>query len=348
MYSRRNEHNNNIDALRAFGCLAIIAWHVKANLNFQGSVLAQRIIPSFDYLVYLFMMISGFGMCTGYYQQLKSGCYDLNLFYLKRYKKTIPFFALLIALNCIIDFEVENIVEGLMEITMLFGFLPNNTLSVIGVAWTLGAIFAFYIIFPYVVFLLNNKRRGVAAFVCSVGITFMCQEYFMTDKFVIEGFAMRHSFLFCLPYFLGGGLIYLYKNEICRLVNEHKAICLIGCAALTTLYLIIPDKVLLIDIVVPKTLVLFASWLFVAMGEDNIVLSNRFTAYISRISMEMYLAHMVVFRLIQKLHLTQLFGCDVLDYLATYLLVVLSLIVGITIYRKIERQICLRKAHKEK
>ena len=26
----------NIDALRSFGCLAIIAWHVKANTNFNG------------------------------------------------------------------------------------------------------------------------------------------------------------------------------------------------------------------------------------------------------------------------------------------------------------------------
>ena len=25
----------NIDALRTFGCLAIIAWHVKANTNFS-------------------------------------------------------------------------------------------------------------------------------------------------------------------------------------------------------------------------------------------------------------------------------------------------------------------------
>ena len=136
----------NIDALRSFGCLAIIAWHVKANTNFNGGgVLTERIIPSFDYLVYLFMIISGFGMCNGYYQKLKDGNYDLNKFYSRRYKKTVPFFSILIIVNCILEFNRENIFEGLMEITMLFGFLPNNSLSVIGVAWTLGAIFAFYL-----------------------------------------------------------------------------------------------------------------------------------------------------------------------------------------------------------
>lgn len=31
----------NIDALRTFGCLAIIAWHVEANMNFNGGDTAK-------------------------------------------------------------------------------------------------------------------------------------------------------------------------------------------------------------------------------------------------------------------------------------------------------------------
>ena len=104
------------------------------------------------------MIISGFGMCNGYYQKLKTGTYSIDAFYSKRYKRTVPFFALLILLNCVTEFTPKTVCEGLMEITMLFGFLPNNTLSTIGVAWTLGAIFAFYIIFPFIVFLLYKKQ----------------------------------------------------------------------------------------------------------------------------------------------------------------------------------------------
>ena len=42
----------NIDALRTFGCLAIIAWHVKANtgLSTGGGVL-DKVIPTYDNLV---------------------------------------------------------------------------------------------------------------------------------------------------------------------------------------------------------------------------------------------------------------------------------------------------------
>lgn len=139
------------------------------------------------------MIISGFGMCNGYYHKLKSGTYDLNTFYANRYKRTVPFFAILIFLDCVIEFSPEALYEGLMEVTMLFGFLPNNSLNVIGVAWTLGAIFAFYIIFPFTVFLLYSRRRAIMSFAVSVLVTFMCQNYFMTKKFVSDSFVMRHT-----------------------------------------------------------------------------------------------------------------------------------------------------------
>lgn len=307
-----------------------------------GGVLTERIIPSFDYLVYLFMIISGFGMCNGYYKKLKDENYDLNKFYSRRYKKTVPFFSILIIMNCILEFNRESIFEGLMEITMLFGFLPNNSLSVIGVAWTLGAIFAFYIIFPFVVFLLNDKRRGVISLIVALGITYMCQSYFMTEKFVTSNFTMRHSFLFCLPYFLSGGLIYLYRNELSATVNLHKSAVLLGCVILAVGYLLSPDEIGGFDLIVPKTLILYSAMVCAVLGEQNKWLSNRLTRFISEISMEMYLAHMVVFRVVEKLHIENVCHNAILRYVITYFMVVLLLIVGIKLYRKCEQIVIQR------
>ena len=324
----------NIDALRTFGCLAIIAWHVKANMNFNGGVL-QKIIPSFDYLVYLFMIISGFGMCNGYYHKLKSGMYDLNTFYANRYKRTVPFFATLIFLDCVIEFSPETLYEGLMEVTMLFGFLPNNSLNVIGVAWTLGAIFAFYILFPFTVFLLYSRRRAIMSFAVSILITFMCQNYFMTKKFVTDSFVMRHSFLYCLPFFLMGGLIFLYKNEISSVVNKFKWICLFVLLALTLGYYVTPNIWVSVDIIVIKTLMLYAGWLCIALGDENILLSNRVTKQISNISMEMYLSHMVVFRFIEKTGIADEITNSFLRYLIVYIALVILLVTVLTLYKKI-------------
>lgn len=324
----------NIDALRTFGCLAIIAWHVKANTGFSTGGVLDKVIPSFDYLVYLFMIISGFGMCNGYYQKLKTGTYSIDAFYSKRYKRTVPFFALLILLNCVTEFTPKTVCEGLMEITMLFGFLPNNTLSTIGVAWTLGAIFAFYIIFPFIVFLLYSPKRGIVSFVISLVITYMCQCYFMTERFVTENFVMRHSFLYCLPYFLIGGIVYLYKDEIERFVNQFKVISFCVVLALTVGYYITPDVINSINIVVIKTLILYTGWLGLALGYDNRLMNNKFTNYISNLSMEMYLSHMVVFRIVEKIGIMERIESPVIRYMTTYLLLVMLLVMGLTIYRK--------------
>lgn len=201
-----------IDALRSFGCIAIVCWHVLANGRFQISgYFVERVIPSWDYLVFLFMIISGFGVCNGYLERIKNKQINIEDFYIRRYSKILPFFALLVILDVAIEHSLESIMEGFIDLTLVFGFLPNNQLSVIGVGWTLGIIFAFYIIFPFMVFLLSNKRRAWLSFLISITIQNLCQIYFMSDKFVPDGFVLRHSLLFCIPYFLVGGLIFYIK-----------------------------------------------------------------------------------------------------------------------------------------
>ena len=326
---------DNINGLRTFACLAIIAWHVMANSAFQlNAFMSGRIIPSWNYLVYLFMIISGFGMCNSYYDRVKSGSYDLNAFYLKRYQKNLPFFALVILLDLLIEHNAEALYEGVMEITMLFGFLPNNKLDVIGVAWTLGVIFAFYIIFPYFVFLLYNKRRAWFSFAVSLIIIYMCQIYFMTDKFVVATFEPRRSLLFCLPYFIAGGLIYLYKEEIVILMKGRNGICGITCILLTVAYYCVSDEVNGFDLVAYKALVLYSIWFCCAIACKSKLMNNCFTKRISEYSMEMYLGHMVVFRVIQKLHLEKYFASGCMGYLVTYVSVVVLLVAGIAVYKR--------------
>ena len=181
--------------------------HVQANSSFHiHGYLYDTVIPSMTLLVYLFIMISGFGMFCGYYERFKSGEINLNSFYARRYKKILPFFAVLIAIDVLIEHSLSHLlIEGLTELTLVFGLLPNNQPSVIGVCWTIGVIFLFYMLFPFVIYLCWNKRRAIKAFAGSVILSLFCSIYSFTDKFVIEGFVARHINLYCAPWILGGG-----------------------------------------------------------------------------------------------------------------------------------------------
>lgn len=101
----------------------------------------ERLIPSFTNLVFLFMMVSGFGMCCGYYQKIVDQKISVEDFYKKRYIKIWPYFALLCALDFVISPSKESLFEVFANLTLCQGLLPNAKISVIGVSWTLAVIF---------------------------------------------------------------------------------------------------------------------------------------------------------------------------------------------------------------
>ena len=57
------ERYEGIDGLKAYAILGIALMHVLANGEYGiGGFVFERLIPSFTNLVFLFMMVSGFGL----------------------------------------------------------------------------------------------------------------------------------------------------------------------------------------------------------------------------------------------------------------------------------------------
>jgi peptidoglycan/LPS O-acetylase OafA/YrhL len=229
---------------------------------------------------------------------------------------------------------------------MVFGLLPNNQLSVIGVSWTLGVIFLFYMLFPYFVFLLKNRRRAWVAFICSIILNVLCAVYFFSEKFVIENFAPRHSFLYCTPFFLSGGLIYLYREEICRVVQRFRWMFLAGCCVLTCLYYVLPDVAYSVDCTAWKVLVVYSAWICYAISIDSRLLCNAVSKFMGKISFEMYLAQMLVFRLVEKLGIVKAFGDSGIGFFGIWLLVLAGLTAFVELYRWLIKILELRYEHK--
>lgn len=202
------EHYGAIDGLRTIACIGIVLLHVESNNEYSISgFIYDSMIPSFTNFVFLFMTVSAFGMCCGYYEKVINNKISFNDFYGKRFKKILPFFGLLVLLDVIISPSIDSLYEAFADITLLFGFL-GKSISVIGVGWFLGLIFVFYICFPFFCVLLQSKRRAWMAFVVSLIYNFVCTTYFDVG---------RSNILYSGCFFLVGGLIFLYRYELLRL-----------------------------------------------------------------------------------------------------------------------------------
>ena len=329
------ERHDNLDGLRALSCIAIIAMHIKANTNYKiNGWLFQNVVASWGHLVALFLMISGFGMFCGYYEKFKSRSINLNIFYTKRYKKLLPFFITLILIDIMMDRSLSHIIQGLTETTLVFGLLPNNQPDVIGVCWTLGVIFLFYMLFPFVVYLCWTKRRAIKTFIISIFISLFCSFYYFSDKFVIEGFVARHSILYCAPWIIGGGLVFLYRKEIKAFVQRFRWVWLGCCVVLDVIWHFVPGEIADVDIWMLKNLMLYMPWLMYAISVDSMILNNKAMKYLSGISLELYLAQMVIFRVIEKFHCLYLAGFGWMSFLIVWIAVVAGLIVFIEVWKK--------------
>lgn len=330
----KGEHYNSIDGLRAISCFAIIAMHIRANTAYQLSgFMWEQFIPSLTWLVYLFIMISGFGMCAGYLTRFQNGSVDLESFYKRRYQKILPFFGFLIFIALVMEPSVTNVYEASIELMLLHGLLPNNVMNVIGVCWTLGVIFLFYLLFPSFSVLMKTKKRAWLALLASLWINFICENYFFGEKYVTGWFTPRHSFIYCIPLFVGGGLIYLYREKIREFCNKFRWLYLIACVIATVLWYIVPSAVGNFSLLFYKNLILFMMWLSYAIGVESKFLGCRVMKFLSGISMEMYLAHMVVFRVIEKTHLLYVLGTGWISYIVTVVLTIAGLVIFIQGYK---------------
>ena len=311
------KHYSAIDGLRMTAAFGIVMMHMRANNNYEISgYLYDTIIPSFTDFVFLFMTVSAFGMCCGYYGKVLGNQISFSEFYGKRFKRILPFFATLVLLDIISSPSVTSLYEGFADLTLLFGFLPNaGIISVIGVGWFLGLVFVFYLIFPFFCVLLENKRRAWMTFAVSLLYNYVCASYFGVG---------RTNILYSACFFIAGGLIYLYQNELARL-NQWIALGIAGGAVL--LYYIIDGNTVMC--------LLVSSTLLISAIANRWGTENRATRFFSSISMEIYLSHMMVFRIVEKCGINRVFGDGWLQYIATVVVVIAGTSVFAIVMQKI-------------
>lgn len=303
-------HYYGIEWLRAMACIGIVMMHIQANNTYHlTSFIAEEMIPSFTDFTFLFMTISAFGMCVGYYQRVKNGKINWADFYKKRYIKVLPFLAVVVLMDIVFNHDLTSIIESIPNLTLTRGFFPND-ISQIGVAWFLGLVFVFYAIFPLFCAMLNTKKSGWFFLLVSLLLNFV------VDRFYGMG---RQNIIYSLPFFIAGGLIYLYRDKVKNWQTYLQVVFLS-----IVLYYLVGG--------VYSCLLVSASFLLLAISICGGY--SKFISFISGISMEIYLSHMVVFRLVEKIGLNRVFGNGWLQYFITVGLVLVGAICFSVIVKK--------------
>lgn len=334
------EHYGALDGIRAYAAIGIVLMHIQANILLKPSAtyLTNTIIPFFTDFTLLFMMVSGFSLCCGYYERIKTGSITPNKFYKKRYARILPYFAVLCLFDLVMLPSVESAYEVYANLTLCFNLLPNPHIEVIGVGWFLGVVFLFYLLFPFFVFLIDNKKRAWTSMAVALGFVAIAMFYFYTTQFVAKN-PGRSNMIFCAPLFLTGGIVYLYRKSISTFVNRYSWVVLAACFAYTIAYFALSHAGFANYI---AELVLFALWLVYAIGSKDVVLNNRIVRYLSGISMEIYLAHMVIFRAVDKVHLEKFISQPDLYYVV----ICISVIAGVIVFAHVMKYYVLTRVVK--
>lgn len=300
-----SERYDNLDGLRAYAAIGIVMMHVLANSKYavQG-FLFRRMIPSFTDFTFLFMVISAFSMCCGYYEKFKDGKIDIEHFYKRRYQRLWPFFGILCTIALVTSISMKSFFDWFADLTLMFGLIPNNNIEIIGVGWFIGLVFVFYMMFPFFVFAIGNKKRAWFSFTVGVLLTISCILHFTKA-------ASRINIVYSASFFLLGGIVYLYRDVIKR----YKALWIALLVASIIAYYTLSGNAL-----VGVFMELAVSYCLLATAisfKGRVLLHNRFAVFFSGISMEVYLSHMVAFRVVQKLHMTNKLGNGAASYFVT-------------------------------
>lgn len=326
---------NGISGLKGIAILIVIFVHVMVNGNYYiNGFVNKDTALELGVIVQLFFMVSAFGMCCGYYDKVKSNNINLNEFYGKRYKKIFPFFALIVLAEVIFSGITKKVLtEAFLDMTLMFGFLPKGNIEVVGVGWTLGVIFAFYILFPFFVFLIWNKRRAWIVFGLCMIMRFGCGAYFMND-----GSVVMVNLLLWSTQFIAGGLVFLYKDVLTEKLQNKRLLS--GAILLILIGVLISNSLYMKNDGMNKILILciFSMLIIYAISNKSFVLENKVIQIIGKYCLEVYLAHMMVFRVIEKLSIHKMIGNQIISFIVVYMLtVVVTLIFSIIANYVIDR-----------
>ena len=170
----------------------------------------------------------------------------------------------------------------------------------------------FCVLYAVPILLLPDWKQEESVEVAALVFNWLCTNYFK---------AGRTNIVYDAIYFIAGGLIFLYRKELAEFASKYKIVAAAILLIATVVYFALGDNTL--------TMLFFcvAALVYTLGGRGGGGLVNPVAKFLGGISFEIYLCHMVIYRVLEKLHIIHLFGNGLLAYIFTAVAVICGSVV---------------------
>ena len=169
----------------------------------------------------------------------------------------------------------------------------------------------FCVLYAVPILLLPDCKQEESVAVAALVFNWLCTNYFKTG---------RTNIVYDAIYFIAGGLIFLYRKELAEFAAKYKVIAGAILLIATVAYFALGGNTL--------TMLFFCvAALVYTLGCKGGVLVNPVAKFLGGTSFEIYLCHMVIYRVLEKLHLVHLFENVLLAYIFTAVAVICGSVV---------------------
>ncbi|MFP9112388.1 acyltransferase family protein [Flavobacterium sp. RHBU_3] len=282
-------YRKDIDTLRALAVVAVALFHFGYCRN--------------GYLgVDVFFVISGYLITKQLYHQSETKKLSLSQFYMRRIRRIIPLLfivsltALVIGYFIMLPDDYENLSESVVATV----FFSNNILQYLTVGnywntsthymplmhtWSLGIEEQFYIVYPFLFYLLKNRIRLLS--ITIIALTVISAALFFLSVNPVAAFFLLPSRFFELS--LGGITAILLQKR--TLPSALKVVLAVLLTVLLFANIFLPQKLLLFLVV------FISAALVITTGQtktNKFILENPLFTFIGKISFSIYMWHQVI------------------------------------------------------
>lgn len=291
------KHYEGLTATRGIGALCIIAYHMYVLEGYVGiNHFLDRTVGVGGVFVQLFFILSSFSLMCGYAETINKNECDLEQFYKRRFIKLMPVFYTALILHLFLNSLMgvkENIANVIGTASFLFAFMPTHQESVVMAAWALGIEIIFYLLFPVFLILTKTIKNTIITLGASCVMYWTYVSYYGVGVYQ-EYINIIRQFI---P-FVCGAILYHAIPYLEGLSKKKRRISLgVNYLALTIMF-VLWDNGLNGLIVV---LLSFCLLIINQIGIKDVLINNIFFRSLGKVSYELYLFHMIVYRVLYYL-----------------------------------------------